>query len=262
MEEPVVEPEEILEEPVQGADTVAVKDGSIISIFLEEATEILERCDTLLNTWRDKLSDQKLVQNLQREIHTFKGGARMAGLEALGNLSHSMETLLERIAANRMQATVAAVQALEEGCDRLNVWVEQLQSGRMPEAGSALTRFEKQVATLSVPPLSKAATEDQPEKEQAEQEAPQSDEITFAAPPEKAAAEPAAAGQSAREREHKTAPVTQAHYAQTHYSQAGKNRRPARTGTRIPGNPGPARSRHGSQATMVRARPRFEWRPS
>ncbi len=207
-EESVVEPAEHLEEPVQGADTVAVKDGSIISIFLEEATEILERCDTLLNTWRDKLSDQKLVQNLQREIHTFKGGARMAGLEALGNLSHSMETLLERIAANRMQATVAAVQALEEGCDRLNVWVEQLQSGRMPEAGNALTRFEKQVATLSVPPLSKAATEDQPEKEQAELEALQSDEITFAAPPEKTAAEPASAGQSAQKREHKTAPVT------------------------------------------------------
>jgi chemosensory pili system protein ChpA (sensor histidine kinase/response regulator) len=218
-EEPVVEPTEKLEEPVQGADTVAVEDGGILSIFLEEATEILERCDSLLNTWRDKLSDQKLVQNLQREIHTFKGGAMMAGLEALGNLSHSMETLLERIAANRMQATVAAVQALEEGCDRLNVWVEQLQSGRMPEAGSALTRFERQVATLSVPPLSKAVTEDQPEKEQAELDGVQSDQITFAAlpdktGPEKAAAEPAPAGQSARERERKAAPVT--HKPPTH----------------------------------------------
>jgi chemosensory pili system protein ChpA (sensor histidine kinase/response regulator) len=213
LEEPVVEAGETLEEPVQPADTVVVEEGSILAIFLEEATEVLERCDTLLNTWRDKLSDQKLVQNLQREIHTFKGGARMAGLEALGNLSHSMETLLERIAANRMQATVAAVQALEEGCDRLNTWVEQLQSGRMPEAGSALKRFEKQVATLSVPPLSKAVTADQPEKEQAEQDRPQSDQITFTAPPEKAtpekvAAEPAPAGQSARERKPKAAPVT------------------------------------------------------
>ena len=135
----------------------------------------------------------------------------MAGLEALGNLSHSMETLLERIAANRMQATVAAVQALEEGCDRLNIWVEQLQSGRMPEAGSALTRFEKQVASLSVPPLSKAVTEDQPEKEHAEQDGTQSDEITFAAPPEKAAAEPEPAGQSTRDREQEATPVTHKH---------------------------------------------------
>jgi chemosensory pili system protein ChpA (sensor histidine kinase/response regulator) len=149
--EPELEPETV---------TIQVEEGSILAIFLEEATEVLERCDTLLNTWRDKLSDQKLVQNLQREIHTFKGGARMAGLEALGNLSHAMETLLERIAANRMQATVAAVQALEEGCDRLTVWVEQIQSGQMPVAGNALERFENKVSKLSVPPVGDLAGEE------------------------------------------------------------------------------------------------------
>ncbi|MCH8226793.1 MAG: Hpt domain-containing protein [Proteobacteria bacterium] len=223
-EEPVAELVEDLEEPVQAAATVAVEEDSILSFFLAEATEILERCDTLLNTWRDKLFDQKLVQNLQREIHTFKGGARMAGVEALGDLSHSMETLLERIAANRIQTTVAAVQALEEGCDRLNIWVEQLQLGRMPDAGGALTRFEKQVAALSVAPLSKAITVDQPEKEQAERDGPQIDQITFAAPPEKiapqrigpekAVAEPVPAGQSTQELEPKATPV--AHKPITH----------------------------------------------
>jgi len=89
----------------------------------------------------------------------------MAGLEALGNLGHAMETLLERIAANRMQATVASVQALEEGCDRLTVWVEQLQSGQMPEAGNALERFENKVKALSVPPLGEQAWEEQPVEE-------------------------------------------------------------------------------------------------
>ncbi len=213
--EPLVEVAEIPEEseqPVQPAATVVVEDGSILSIFLEEATEILERCDTLLNTWRDKLSDQKLVQNLQREIHTFKGGARMAGLEALGNLSHSMETLLERIAANRMQATVAAVQALEEGCDRLNVWVEQLQSGYLPQAGSALTRFEKQVATLSVPPLSKPASEDQPEKEQVDQD--EGCNVAAFDPPteqtstEEISAAPAPSGQRTQQQEPRAPAVT------------------------------------------------------
>ncbi len=132
-------------------DAITIEDGSIISIFLEEAVEVLERCDTLLNTWRDKLADRKLVQNLQREIHTFKGGARMAGLEGMGHLSHAMETLLEHIASNGLEATVAAVQALEEGCDNLNICVEQLQSGRMPQTGDALNRFEKKVKALHLP---------------------------------------------------------------------------------------------------------------
>ena len=133
------------------SERITIEEGSIISIFLEEAVEVLERCDTLLNTWRDKLSDRKLVQNLQREIHTFKGGARMAGLEDLGNLSHSMETLLEHIASNRQEATVAAVQALEEGCDNLNISVEQLQAGLMPQSGEALARFETKVNALHLP---------------------------------------------------------------------------------------------------------------
>ncbi len=164
-EEPVAPAGEDEAAEERATSAIQIEEGSILSIFLEEATEILERCDTLLNTWRDKLSDQKLVQNLQREIHTFKGGARMAGLEALGNLSHAMETLLERIAANRMQATVASVQVLEEGCDRLTVWVEQLQSGQMPEAGNALERFENKVKALSVPPLGEQAREEQPVEE-------------------------------------------------------------------------------------------------
>jgi len=139
------------------ADTLHIEDGGILSIFLEEAAEVLERCDTLLNTWRDQLSDRKLVQNLQREIHTFKGGARMAGLGELGDLSHAMESLLEHIASNRIEATVAAVQALEEGCDNLNLFVEQLQSGRMPEAAGALRRFEKKVKALHLPHTAAAA---------------------------------------------------------------------------------------------------------
>jgi chemosensory pili system protein ChpA (sensor histidine kinase/response regulator) len=137
--------------PATAATAIEVEEGSIIAIFLEEATEVLERCDTLLNTWRDKLGDQKLVENLQREIHTFKGGARMAGLEDLGTLAHSMETLLENIATHRVEATIAAVQALEEGCDSLNLSVEQILSGRMPDPSAALARFEKRVGAIQAP---------------------------------------------------------------------------------------------------------------
>ena len=145
-EEPPVETP--ADAPAPSAGTIDVEEGSIVSIFLEEAAEVLERSDTLLNTWRDKLSDQKLVQSLQREIHTFKGGARMAGLEGLGSLAHSMETLLEKIAENRVEATILAVQALEEGCDHLNLWVEQIQGGTLPDTRDAQERFDKRERAL------------------------------------------------------------------------------------------------------------------
>jgi chemosensory pili system protein ChpA (sensor histidine kinase/response regulator) len=120
----------------------------ITRIFLDEAREVLSRCDSLLNTWRDNLHTMPLVQNLQREIHTLKGGARMAGLETLGDLSHAMEEVLEQTASHRIPPSEASVQALEQGCDRLSLWVEQLGRGQVPEPGNALEAFLQQVAGL------------------------------------------------------------------------------------------------------------------
>ena len=176
--------------PVEAATAPPADDGGILSIFLEEAVEVLGRCDNLLNTWRDKLSDRRLVQNLQREIHTFKGGARMAGLEELGEFCHAMETLLEQIADGRVDATVAAVQALEEGCDNLNLIVEALQGGRPPQVRAARSRFDRKVAALRLPspapgveaeavPLTEETT---PGSEHEEQERPTAAESAEPAP--------------------------------------------------------------------------------
>jgi chemosensory pili system protein ChpA (sensor histidine kinase/response regulator) len=92
--------------PAIEADPV---DTEILSIFLEEATEVLASCDSLLNTWRDNLPDLEIVKNLQREIHTFKGGARMSGVSSMGDLSHAMESLLERIAGQLLPPSVSAI---------------------------------------------------------------------------------------------------------------------------------------------------------
>jgi chemosensory pili system protein ChpA (sensor histidine kinase/response regulator) len=124
-------------------------DTEILTIFLEEATDILERCDSLLNTWRDNLPDLDIVRNLQREFHTFKGGARMAGVTALGTLSHTMETLLENIAGQSLPPSEAAIEVLEQSCDRLNIWTEQAARGTMPKAGQILKQFEAQIEALS-----------------------------------------------------------------------------------------------------------------
>ena len=124
-------------------------DTEILNIFLEEATDILERCDSLLNTWRDNLPDLDIVRNLQREFHTFKGGSRMAGLSAMGTLSHTMETLLEQIAGLLLQPSVAAIELLEQSCDRLNIWTEEAARGEIPQAGEVLKQFEQQIEALT-----------------------------------------------------------------------------------------------------------------
>jgi len=161
---PETEEEAETEEDQQAETEPEPIDTEILSIFLEEATDILERCDSLLNTWRDDLFELSIVQNLQREIHTFKGGARMAGISALGTLSHAMESLLERIAGQVLTPTVSAIEVLEQGCDRLNVWTEQAGQGTIPEAGEALKLFKQQVDALTAVPLQPAAITEEPAK--------------------------------------------------------------------------------------------------
>jgi chemosensory pili system protein ChpA (sensor histidine kinase/response regulator) len=69
-------------------------DAEIVEIFIEEAGELLEEIDTSLNEWQDDWNNSSSVEELKRSLHTFKGGARLAGLIELGDLSHDFETIL------------------------------------------------------------------------------------------------------------------------------------------------------------------------
>ena len=69
-------------------------DAEILEIFLEEAGDLLEGLDEAIHNWTDDRGNSFYLDDLQRLLHTLKGGARLAGLKNLGNLSHNFETLL------------------------------------------------------------------------------------------------------------------------------------------------------------------------
>ncbi|MET0377973.1 MAG: Hpt domain-containing protein, partial [Spongiibacteraceae bacterium] len=69
-------------------------DAEILEIFLEEAADLLEGLDETLHAWNNDRTSPRHLDELQRLLHTLKGGARLAGLKNLGNLAHNFETLL------------------------------------------------------------------------------------------------------------------------------------------------------------------------
>ncbi len=69
-------------------------DAEILEIFLEEAGDLLEGIDESIHNWTDDRDNGFYLDDLQRLLHTLKGGARLAGLKNLGNLSHNFETML------------------------------------------------------------------------------------------------------------------------------------------------------------------------
>jgi chemosensory pili system protein ChpA (sensor histidine kinase/response regulator) len=69
-------------------------DPEIAEIFQEEADEILERCEEVVEIWRSDLSAPEPLEELKRQLHTLKGGARLAGLADMGDFSHALEDLI------------------------------------------------------------------------------------------------------------------------------------------------------------------------
>ncbi|MFY2764042.1 response regulator, partial [Arenimonas sp. MALMAid1274] len=101
-------------------------DVDLLDIFLEESGDLLDHSDGLLANLREKTTDRELVVGLQRDLHTLKGGARMAGIFAIGELGHAMESLLEVVAEGRRELTQTGVVVLERAFDRLHGMVTRV----------------------------------------------------------------------------------------------------------------------------------------
>lgn len=111
-----------LEDTADGADALdfSVYDRELVDIFVEEGKDLLDHCDGLISELRNAPQDREVLAGLQRDLHTLKGGARMAGINAIGDLGHSIESLLEAVAAGRTEIERRDVQLLERGFDRLH----------------------------------------------------------------------------------------------------------------------------------------------
>ncbi len=112
-------------------------DPELVDIFVEEASDLLDHSDGLLAQLREAPTEREPLVGLQRDLHTIKGGARMAGIMAVGELGHAMESLLEAVVELRCELGRDGVPLLERGFDRLHAMVTRVGERRaiaMPEA--------------------------------------------------------------------------------------------------------------------------------
>lgn len=112
-------------------DQIAPPDasGEFMSIFLEEAEEILENTQSLVERWHSAPHNMQLIKELQRELHTLKGGARMVGITAVGDLSHSLESVLTKIVEGGAQSNQKLQELVQNSVDELAAMREAVRSG-------------------------------------------------------------------------------------------------------------------------------------
>lgn len=91
-----------LTRPDLTGEGVLAERAELRDTFLEEAGEILDLYDSVVERWRDAGPSRPLLDDLLRGLHSLKGGARMAGIGPVGDLSHTLETAAVYAADGRL----------------------------------------------------------------------------------------------------------------------------------------------------------------
>lgn len=139
-----VEHEEVAPEPVASEELIDL-DPELVEIFLEEARDIIDNSGSLLHQWESDTQNIELVGELQRELHTLKGGARMAEINSIGDIAHELETLFERIVEQRFEASGDMVPLCLACHDALANMVESVSAGNAIQPAQQLLSQIKQV---------------------------------------------------------------------------------------------------------------------
>jgi len=113
-------------------------DQELVEVFLEEADDILASSETTLQQWVNAPDDAELMAAMQRELHTLKGGARMANFKAIGDLAHHLESLLIAAVDGQLEPGQALFDLLQQSHDRLASMVEAVKAGQAPEPADEL----------------------------------------------------------------------------------------------------------------------------
>jgi chemosensory pili system protein ChpA (sensor histidine kinase/response regulator) len=137
------------EEPsVHAAPELQVFDSSqdpeLVEIFLEEGFDILDSAGTALQRWIDDPDNSLEIEALQRDLHTLKGGARMAEIGPIGDLAHELEFLYEGLCGGRLRASPALFGLLQACQDRLSEMLDAVRARRpLPEGQTLIEAIQR-----------------------------------------------------------------------------------------------------------------------
>jgi len=113
-------------------------DDELVEIFLEEAEELLDNCENSLQRWNSNNDDEESVLDLQRHLHTLKGGARMADLSPVGDLTHALESLVIAVNDKKLPFSKDISNAFHDALDKLSDMLSKVKERKPLTSSTAL----------------------------------------------------------------------------------------------------------------------------
>ena len=107
---------------------IPTHDLDLLEAFTEEYIELLESSENAIKLWQQDNSNSEATEQLQRDLHTIKGGSRLIGLTPIANLTHQTESLVTMVLEGKHQADTPFFTLLQRCQDRLADISDQLKN--------------------------------------------------------------------------------------------------------------------------------------
>ncbi|KRG39430.1 chemotaxis protein [Stenotrophomonas pictorum JCM 9942] len=131
--------------------------------FFEESREGLDAMEAGLLALEGGQLDPEIINSVFRAAHSIKGGAGTFGFDAMANLTHVLETLLDELRAGKRALEPAAIDAMLTSVDVLRALLREVEHGQPadPQAVQAVTARLQAVLSGQAAPVAAAKTEDE-----------------------------------------------------------------------------------------------------
>ena len=117
---------------------------ALVQAFLTESGEVLAAMEQELLALEANPDDEERLNSLFRAAHTIKGSSSLVAFDAVRDLAHHLEGLLERLRSKILRADPGLVTTLLRGVDLLRSTIEASAAGS-PLATSALEVFHEEL---------------------------------------------------------------------------------------------------------------------
>ncbi|MEW8048364.1 MAG: Hpt domain-containing protein, partial [Candidatus Thiodiazotropha sp.] len=119
------------------------EDDELVQIFIEEAKEFIEHIENSYQQWFEDVEDHTAIDGVQRNLHTLKGSARLAGIMPVGDLSHAIESVMTAIVEKEIDPIDTVTDAVRHAIDHLAQQIETIaKSGKVPASDSEVDQLQ------------------------------------------------------------------------------------------------------------------------
>ena len=135
--------------------TLPSDEPELLEAFTEEFAELLESSGDAIKRWQQNHDDHDALQQLQRVLHTIKGGARLTALTPIAEISHQMESLLSSVVEQQQAPNEDFFSLLQQSQDRLAEIQERLVNNEsIPVSQDILTSIAQHTGHVVAPTIS------------------------------------------------------------------------------------------------------------